>query len=47
MESVVKKTKGTFKYLEKESIAANFTYGIAIGRDRNSDKENTDSARCG
>lgn len=45
MESVVKKTKGIFKFLEKESIAINFTYGLAVGRDRNSDKENTDSAR--
>lgn len=45
MESVVKKNKGTFKYLEKEPITANFTYGFAVGRDRNSDKENTDGAR--
>lgn len=45
MESVVKKNKGTFKYFEKESIDVNFTYGLAVGRNRNSNKENTDGAR--
>lgn len=45
MEFVVKKNKRTFKHLEKEPIAADFTYGFAVGRDRNSDKENANSAR--
>ncbi len=45
MESVVKKNKGTFKYFEKEPIVACLAYGLAVGRDRNSNKENTDSAR--
>lgn len=45
MESVVKKNKRTFKHLEKEPIADYLTYGLAVGRDRNSDKENANSTR--